>query len=294
MHALVLSSGSIERLVSFLGDGRAENGEEGSNSIAMNVDAEHGVSQGPSAPYNPAQGSTGTRGPMVINVLWALRNLLCRASIEVKRKVGAALGWERLLALCNDTDVLIQEQALNLVRNLAADNEMDIEMTVSELGLDRLLDALENVIWERRGGAAGGRTGVLVRDGDNGGEGDELALIQAAHVLVNLATGSRAVRMGLLQRPNLLDAILFFVTHPREEIRIAGVWCATNLTDRMQPAFGHTSSATDLNDDVSTEAVKRLRAFNLDTRVRSLLEREEALNVRDRAQALLLAFETPA
>ncbi|KAK0528781.1 hypothetical protein OC834_003934 [Tilletia horrida] len=277
-HELVLQSRGVERLVALLDSGAA------SASASTSASAD---------------------GSMVINVLWALKNLACRATLEVKRTVGEAIGWERLLRLAGETDAMIQEQALNLIRNLAAVDEADIEMTVSSIGLERLLDLLEHVIWTRRGAgaslassstAAGAGAGSGYGRDRAGEEGSVLVLVQAANILVNLATGSRELRLALLQRPNLLDAILFFMNHPREEVRVAGVWCASNLTYRFEPSYGHGSQhvpQSDFSDedDIGLEAVKRLRSFNFEMRVRELLDREEALNVRDRAKVLLSALE---
>ncbi|KAE8231212.1 hypothetical protein CF326_g3774 [Tilletia indica] len=207
---------------------------------------------------------------MFINVLWALKNIVCRATLEVKTSVGTCLGWDRLCTLSPDADPLIQEQALNVIRNLAAVDEVDIEMTAQKIGLERLLDLLERVIWERSGGRGAGV-------GGRGDDGSVLVLVQAAHVLVNLVTGNRAVRMAVLIIPR--------------RIRVAGVWCASNLTYRLQPAYGHGERADPTDDDAGIEAVKRLRAFDIESRIRDLLKKEEALNVRDRAKVLLTTFE---
>lgn len=82
---------------------------------------------------------------------------------------------------------------------------------------------------------------------------------QAAYILVNIATGSDAHRRAILNRPNLVDALLYFTVsafetrcdgalcssgtewitpdarsqnHPRADVRQAGVWGALNLTFR--------------------------------------------------------------
>ncbi|CAD6968906.1 unnamed protein product [Tilletia controversa] len=277
MHELLVQGGGVQRLVSFLdgdGDGDQEAGTDGGGS---------------SSGVPTAAAAVAVDGAMVVNVLWALKNIVCRATLDVKRTVGQTIGWDRLLNLAVDGDPMIQEQALNVLRNLAAVEEADIEMTCQAIGLERLLDLLERVIWERSAGRShGGGVGGGEEEEE---EGSVLVLVQAAHVLVNLATGNRTVRMAVLQRANLLDAILFFMNHPREEIRVAGIWCASNLTYRLQPAYGHTERSEPTDDDVGIEAVKRLRAFDFEARIRDLLEREEALNVRDRAKVLLSAFE---
>jgi hypothetical protein len=54
-----------------------------------------------------------------LNAVWSLKNLLYSADTETKRTVMQQLGYEYLIELLNDPSLEIQEQALDLVRNLA-------------------------------------------------------------------------------------------------------------------------------------------------------------------------------
>lgn len=54
-----------------------------------------------------------------LNAVWSLKNLLYSADTETKRTVMEQLGYEYLIELLNDPSLEIQEQALDLVRNLA-------------------------------------------------------------------------------------------------------------------------------------------------------------------------------
>lgn len=43
----------------------------------------------------------------------------------------------------------MQEQALNIIRNLASSREADIELTLNGLGEQRLFEIVEEVVWAR-------------------------------------------------------------------------------------------------------------------------------------------------
>ena len=53
-----------------------------------------------------------------IKCIWALKNLVFRADLDVKKAVMKALTWDTLSNLINEPDVHIQEQALTILRNL--------------------------------------------------------------------------------------------------------------------------------------------------------------------------------
>ena len=58
-----------------------------------------------------------------LNSVWALKNLLFQADSEVKATVMNQVTYSRLIELINDGEAGIQEQALNLLRNLACGKE---------------------------------------------------------------------------------------------------------------------------------------------------------------------------
>lgn len=129
-----------------------------------------------------------------LNALWAIKNILYCADTETKRAIVQGFNWNLLKGMCRDVEVgalAIQEQALNIVRNLASSNPTDIDLTIQGMGgADELFTLIEDVVWQRRSDAA---------------------LEQVAYILVNLATGREELRRMLLARPNLLDATVFFL-----------------------------------------------------------------------------------
>lgn len=152
-------------------------------------------------------------GPSKLNALWALKNILYSSDAATKTTVMTGLGWEFVLQLaCGSAEGEdeVQEQALNIIRNLCSSREADIDAALKGFGGGQaLMDLVECVIWQRKS--------------DN-------VLEQAAFIIVNIATGSEEHRKLIINRPNLLDALVFFLNHPRAEIREAGIWAVTNLT----------------------------------------------------------------
>jgi hypothetical protein len=58
-----------------------------------------------------------------LNAVWALKNLLFQAESDIKTKVMHQLTYPTLKSLMHDSEIGIQEQSLNLLRNLACGNE---------------------------------------------------------------------------------------------------------------------------------------------------------------------------
>jgi hypothetical protein len=78
-----------------------------------------------------------------INALWALKNVLFEADSTIKARVISQLGFETVYKLCQDPSFVIQEQALNIIRNTACRTEQDIEFVVQGLGPANLVQILE-------------------------------------------------------------------------------------------------------------------------------------------------------
>ncbi|PWN35583.1 ARM repeat-containing protein [Meira miltonrushii] len=199
-------------------------------------------------------------GSTKLNALWAIKNLLYSSETNIKGEVMQALGSKLLRQMCLSNDDDIQEQALNIVRNLCNSREEDIEATLLAFGGgDELINMIEEVIWQRRN--------------DN-------AIEQAAFVIVNLASGSDDHRKLIIGKPNLLDAMVYFLNHPRAQIRVAGIWAAFNLTQPTRTPH------------IALEAALCLKSFGFDKRLKELVDDPER-DVSDRARGLISRFESP-
>ncbi|KAF7986638.1 hypothetical protein HWV62_26456 [Athelia sp. TMB] len=76
-----------------------------------------------------------------LGVLWTLKNLLNRSSVDIKRDTMVRFGWGTLVGLLADADTPVREQAYWVLRNLAED-PAGAALVLAELGRAPLLDAL--------------------------------------------------------------------------------------------------------------------------------------------------------
>jgi len=147
-----------------------------------------------------------------LNALWACKNLLYQADSSVKRGLMSQLTYPALAALITDAqNVPIQEQAMNVTRNLVCGNMEDVQECFSGFGPSGLLSLLEMGVQQN--------TGV-----ENG------LLLQTLYTIVNISTGNRDHKDYIMNSTVLVLAIKNSLTHINPSIRIAAVWCVINLT----------------------------------------------------------------
>lgn len=192
-----------------------------------------------------------THGHTGLGALWALRNALWESDASLKRACMDLLGWDylaELLALGGP----ISEQAFGIVRNLTSaggNAQADISMAMDGLG-ERLFAAAEYAAWRN----------------------DVPTLVQAAFVLVNVASGSDAHKALIYARPRTLEMLCLFMQHDNPLIREAGVRCGANLTHSQ-----------------NTSAVGALRRCGYEQLLGNL-KNDACLNVRDHVHMALLGF----
>lgn len=303
MRQMLLENGGLDRIVALCG-------------------SEHGLSR--------------------LNALWALKNVTYGSETAFKRELMIKLGYARLAALAfssgtspsdragdigslqsqDENSLALQEQALNIIRNLASARREDIEMTLEGFGgSDTFFDLVEATIWQgQQSGVDRSTTEAIEQSPHNA----ELVVEQAAYIIVNVATGGKEHRRAILNRPNLVDAICFFARHSRSEVRVAALWAVMNLTqtvarsaatttvrpaaaapsisggsageERMEEDSNGVNADADADDadtsDIAAEAVSKLRRFGFVERLQELKEDPER-DVSDRARALWARFAIP-
>ncbi|KAI8052633.1 armadillo-type protein [Thamnidium elegans] len=79
-----------------------------------------------------------------LNGVWALNNLLFKADLQAKKAVMDVLTYDALIDLLHEPNPTIQEQALEIVRNLVFGKQEDIDWVIEGIGKDDLLDVLES------------------------------------------------------------------------------------------------------------------------------------------------------
>ncbi|OAQ27260.1 ARM repeat-containing protein [Linnemannia elongata AG-77] len=191
-----------------------------------------------------------------LNTVWAIKNLVFEAESEVKENVMRQFGYNNLVLLLNDSEPAVQEQALNLVRNLAHKREHDIEQVFRGLGNGQLLSIIEEKLsWD-----------------------DPRLLEHALYVLVNIATGNEYHKQSILKRQGILRSVLRSMNHESAAIRVASIWVIINLTWQ--------------DDKVSHsvhECVTLLRSMGVEDRLLAL-NADHDLDVRDRVKTALQHF----
>lgn len=188
-----------------------------------------------------------------LNAAWALKNLLFQADSEVKAKVMSVLTYKTIETLMNDNESNIQEQCLNLLRNLVSGKECDIEAVFDGLGEQKLIAYLDSNL---------ASTNLDL-------------VVQSLYVIVNVSTGSERHKNAIMQNESVLKHILRCMSLPGSDqvaaICTATVWCVINLT---------------WPDDAGSEQrVQRLREFGFDKQLRLLADCSSTdADVRDRVR----------
>ncbi|KAF9918008.1 hypothetical protein BX616_010592 [Lobosporangium transversale] len=191
-----------------------------------------------------------------LHAVWAIKNLVYEADSEVKETVMRQLGFHSLAALLNDAELDIQEQALNLVRNLACKRNQDIDLVFNGLGPGQLLSIIEDKLtWD-----------------------DIRMLDHALYVLVNIATGTEYHRQSIMKRSGILRSVLGLMSHEAASIRVAAIWVIINLT----------WSEEDVAHGVH-ERVAILRSMGVEDRLHSLVT-DSVPDVRERVKTALQHF----
>jgi len=116
------------------------------------------------------------------------------------------LGWHALAELLVDPDAGIQEQALNVVQNVA-ENEPGIEMVFRELGANVILTHLTTSLVSPEGAV----------------------VLQAARVLANLANGTETHQNLILSHPQILLSLRSCLADAKVEARRPAVGCVLEL-----------------------------------------------------------------
>jgi hypothetical protein len=132
--------------------------------------------------------NSGGSESLVVNALWAIKNLVYMAEGEVKRVVMDLLTYETLYQLCMSDNIAIKDQSVAILRNLVSSSIEDVVSTVDGLGPQRVIEIAKSAL--------------------DAGAMNVNILVQVLYVLVNIAT---SVRSGdnelILKTPRLVTAI---------------------------------------------------------------------------------------
>ncbi|KAG9944854.1 ARM repeat-containing protein, partial [Aureobasidium melanogenum] len=178
-------------------------------------------------------------------------------------------------------DMLVQEQALDFIRNLinGDDNVAMIEHLNSVLGADRLFEMLHNklrpVVFRPNSPLHSHSHAVFSSESQQSNTvWQPPELINAAlGVIIHVAGGSSKHRQQLIAQTPLLTAWLPHFSHADRRIRVASVWAIINLT--------WVDSAADREDAKARARI--LASFGIDEKIRALAEDVDA-DTRERVK----------
>ncbi|POW16173.1 hypothetical protein PSHT_06833 [Puccinia striiformis] len=171
------------------------------------------------------------------SALWGLKNIIFSSDYQLKSRVITCLGWDEIYKCLDDKNLSIQENMLSFLRNLACGETSDIEILYQQLNnrnLEdrRLIDILEDkltTLWSSNSIKPLNRS--IPDDGrDSSSSSLDQILIQTIYTFSNIATGNLSHKTFILERPNIMQAILLSLDHRNPLLQCAALWCIINLS----------------------------------------------------------------
>lgn len=144
------------------------------------------------------------------NALWAIKNLLYLADTSIKMATMELLTFARLEELAQDPALTVQEQTLNLIRNLVCEKEQDISEVVSRCGEARLIKLVEGKM-----------------DSNN-----EDIVMHSCYIIANACTAASAGSKEAVMKSAIVLDKLAMLLRPgvAVKLQLAALWCIINLT----------------------------------------------------------------
>jgi hypothetical protein len=212
-----------------------------------------------------------------LNAFWAVKNLLWKASADVKRTVTARIGWAVLAGALTDADAGVQEQAFAVLRNVT-NSVPDVGAAIAALGPPPLLDPLAAAL---------------------GGECAFPAVqAQAAGLLANVANGPPSVQDALLAHARLPGILRTCIADARPAVRHPAVAAAAALVHggdarrrRQLRELGLEAPLRALCDVAGAGARGRSASVSGDVVHGSMMGVETDREVRDKAREALHVLE---
>ncbi|KAL7309095.1 hypothetical protein PS15m_011217 [Mucor circinelloides] len=200
-----------------------------------------------------------------LNGVWALNNLLFRADLQAKKAVMDVLTYNALIELLHDSSLAIQEQALEIVRNLVFGKQEDTDWVIQGIGKDDLLDVLESKLQVT--------SNMGVSDEE---ETTASTLVPALYIVVNMSSNAESPKMALVSRPNIVNSVIHHLGHEDPLVRVAAAWCMINWT----------WANSEENSEDLIKRCQRLRELGIEEKLK-VMESDTSRDVRDRANSAL-------
>ncbi|OLL24510.1 hypothetical protein NEOLI_002372 [Neolecta irregularis DAH-3] len=193
------------------------------------------------------------------NACWAIKHLVYNAEIDTKKMVVEAMDLDFLLRLCNDGIPNVEEQALEIIRNIASGGSLSVELILrSEQDCRNIFSLLLRKL--------ASNTNQLISP--------------AIYVIVHIAAGNTAQQQFLFQHDNILiKSLLRFLSSLDKDIRLGVVWTIINLT--------HSEENTDYME--SARSARTLNEFGFLSKLLKMKE-DRVMDIRERVKNAITQF----
>lgn len=192
---------------------------------------------------------------------------------ENRRKKLAMSGEIDQTRQARQDDIAVQEQVLDLVRNIMCGHEASevVDFLLNEVGRQEFLSILAEKMRPR--------PSPTRRDTGNNSPPSPMPaeiLVAVTFVLVNLAAGPPKHRDLLFLNRDLLKNLMWLFEHPNRLVRVNCVWVVINLTYEDDQS----------DRQASYDRAVKLKSLGVIDRLRSL-EEDSDLDVRERTRTAL-------
>ncbi|KAI9472428.1 MAG: armadillo-type protein [Benjaminiella poitrasii] len=152
-----------------------------------------------------------------LNGVWALNNLLFRADLQAKKSVMEALTFDALIELLHEPVPTIQEQALEIVRNLVFGKQEDTDWVIEGIGKDDLLDVLESKLHPTSSMGVEDEEEAMTAVSFDTCCIFQIALylsfifqtlVPALYIVVNMSSNAEAPKTALMSRTNIVNSVI--------------------------------------------------------------------------------------
>ncbi|ODQ61868.1 hypothetical protein WICANDRAFT_102727 [Wickerhamomyces anomalus NRRL Y-366-8] len=163
---------------------------------------------------------TTTHNSIRANCLWVFRHTIYNETVMNRDKTIERVGIDNLIQFCNDDDLMIQEQAFNVFRNLLCQSKIHVNKFLNHfLDENKAENYFFRFLYDKL-------SNISVKDSKNVG-----VLESMLFILVHIAASTEVKRELIAKHEFLLEKVKdVLTTTESDEVRLPCVWLAVNLT----------------------------------------------------------------
>ncbi|KAG4303395.1 hypothetical protein PCK1_000359 [Pneumocystis canis] len=172
-----------------------------------------------------------------LNAVWALKHIVYAAETDIKKSVLAELSYDVLIELCDDPEVSVQEQALDVIRNVICGQQENIDLLLSNIGVSQIVSIIKKKL---------------------SSEFTEI-ITAAIYICVHIASGNDTHRNIIIEQNEILQSILKHITHINFEIRLGCLWTMKEQRNQILKDIGFLEKLKLMQNDSSSDIRERVK-----------------------------------